>query len=151
MSKAQRIQQALEQAEANIALMAGWPHQKLKERLELVNIQSAIAEEKRDTESLELLEVWRSQLIEARIRKYEDNIADTPNEIEQAIAEIETVTAKLEEREEILSHEQEVQSTKPRKQIEQTPQGDQLGLFQRAGKIFPLHSPNPILTPSFSQ
>lgn len=128
MSKAQRIQQALEQAETNIALMAGWPHQKLKERLELVNIQSAIAEEKRDEETLKLLEVWRSQLIEARIRKYEDNIADAPNEIEQAIADIETITAKLDEREEILSPPEEITPSRQRK-TEQAPQGNQLGLF----------------------
>lgn len=129
MSKSQRRQQALEQAEANIALMAGWPHQKLKERLELVNIQSALAEEKRDEETLALLEIWRSQLIEARIRKYEDNVEDAPREIEQAIADIETVTATLDEREEILSLPEEAAPTRPRRQIEQSPQVSQLGLF----------------------
>ena len=103
MSKTERIKQVKQNAETNIELMATWPHKKLSERLELVNIQSEIAEQKRDTEALDLLEVWRAQLIEARIHKYENNIPDAGNEIQEAIADIETVTAKLEKRQEILS------------------------------------------------
>ncbi len=102
MSKAERIQHDKENAEANIELMATWPHKKLSERLELVNMQSILAEQKRDDGALDLLEVWRVQLIEARIYKYENNIADAANEIEEAIADIEIVLAQAEERNEII-------------------------------------------------
>ncbi len=132
MSKTERIQQAKQNAEANIELMATWPHKKLAERLELVNIQSEIAEQKRDTEALDLLEVWRAQLIEARIHKYENNIPDEVNEIQEAIADIEMVTAKLEERQEILSEEEPVTSknkTRPNLSSERVSQDSQLPLF----------------------
>ena len=131
MSKAERIQQAKENAAANIELMATWPHKKLSERLELVNIQSVIAEQKRDESALELLEVWRAQLIGARIHKYESNIPDAVNEIQEAIADIETVTATLEERQEILSAEEPVVPEKEikRKQPSEVPQDTQLPLY----------------------
>lgn len=130
MSKAERIQHDKENAEANIELMAAWPHKKLSERLELVNIQSAIAEQKRDEAALELLEIWRSQLIEARIHKYENNIPDAINEIREAIDDIETVVAQIEERNEILLEETSVGKARS-KQIKQTgaSQETQLGLF----------------------
>jgi hypothetical protein len=131
MSKAARIQQAKENAEANIELMATWPHKKLSERLELVNIQSVIAEQKRDEAAMELLDVWRSQLIEARIHKYENNIPDALNEILEAIADIETTTAQLEEREEILSGEEPdlKKETRPKRSSERVSQDSQLPLF----------------------
>ncbi len=61
-------------------------------------MQMELADQKRNTDSLELLEVWRSQVIEARIYKAENEINDAPNEIE--IGDIETVLAKAEERQE---------------------------------------------------
>ena len=76
------------------------------------------------------MEVWRTQLIEARIHKYENNIPDAPNEIQQAIAEIETVTSQIEEREEILSHEPDPEPQKLSKKAASEPVKDtQLPLF----------------------
>jgi uncharacterized protein Yka (UPF0111/DUF47 family) len=126
MSKAERIQLANQNAEANIELMATWPHKKLSERLELVNIQSVIAEGKRDEASMELLEVWRSQLIEAHIHKYENNIPDAVNEIQEAIADIETVGAQKEERKEII---EEVYKPRRRNPPSKTNEEVQLPLF----------------------
>jgi hypothetical protein len=126
MSKEARIQQAKEQAEANIELMATWPHKKLSERLELVNIQSEIAEQKRDEAAMELLEVWRSQLIAARIHKYENNIPDAVNEIREAIADIETVEAQQEERKEII---EEIYTQRRRPPPDKTGEQVQLPLF----------------------
>ena len=126
MSKAERKQQANQNAEANIELMATWPHKKLSERLELVNIQSVIADQKRDEAALELLEVWRSQLIEARIHKYENNIPDALNEIQEAIADIETVEAQTEERKEII---EEVYTPRRRPPPDKTSEEVQLPLF----------------------
>jgi hypothetical protein len=126
MSKAARIQHDKENAEANIELMATWPHKKLAERLELVNIQSEMAEKKKNKEAFDLLEVWRSQLIEARILKYENNIPDALDEIQEAIADIETVKARQEERKEII---EEVYSPRRRPPPDKTSEQVQLPLF----------------------
>ena|ERR1022692_2753924 len=102
LSKAIRIQEALDNAEANINYLASLPDRALAEKLDTVHLQMKLAEEKKNTAAIELLEVWRSQIIEARIYKAENNIADAPNEIELAIAGIETVVATTEERQEII-------------------------------------------------
>ena len=60
-----------------------------------------LAEQKRDTEALELLEIWRAQTIEARTYKAENNIPDEPNEIEEAIAGIENYISEPEPQPEI--------------------------------------------------
>jgi hypothetical protein len=84
-------------------MMATLPDKELAKKLELVHIQSEIAEKIKNTGSLELLEVWHNQIIEARIYKAENEIPDAPNEIELAIADIETFVAKSEERQEIIN------------------------------------------------
>jgi enoyl reductase-like protein len=86
-----------------------------------------LAEQKRNTDSLELLEVWRSQLIDARIYKAENEIDDAPNEIELAIADIETVVAKAEERQEIIESTQPYQKVYKQKIKEDNT--DQMSLF----------------------
>ncbi len=129
MNKEERIQLAKENAEANIELMAGWSHKKLTERLELVNMQSVLAEQKKDSATLDLLEVWRSQLIAARIHKQENNIPDALNEIQEAIADIETVVAQAEERKEILEEENFPEPTRRKIQSEKSSEDIQLPLF----------------------
>lgn len=69
---------------------------------------------KKNTESLELLEIWRSQVIAARIYKAENNIPDAPSEIELAIADIETTLAKAEAREEMLNENTPQKVYKPK-------------------------------------
>lgn len=82
-----RIQKALLNADENIAILATMPDKKLSEKLDAIHLQSEIAVQKRMDSSIELLEIWRSQVIEARIYKAENNIADSPSEIEVVIKE----------------------------------------------------------------
>lgn len=103
MSLAIRIRDCIDNHERYVAMMATLPDRELAKKLELVHIQSEIAEKTRNTGSLELLEVWHNQIIEARIYKAENEIPDAPNEIELAIADIETFVAKSEERQEIIN------------------------------------------------
>ncbi len=103
MSNHIRIKEAIDNAEANINYLSTLPDNVLAEKLDTVHLQMELAEQKRNTNSLELLEVWRNQIIEARIYKAENNIPDAPNEIELAIADIETTVAKTEERQEIFN------------------------------------------------
>ncbi len=102
MSNDPRIRQALENWETYVAQLATMPDKKLVEKLEVINMQAVIAHEKKITSSSELLEIWWRQVVEARTYKAENNIPDAPNEIELAIADIETYVAKSEERQEIL-------------------------------------------------
>ncbi len=127
MSKELRLKEAIDNAEANVLFLAGLPDKELSNRLDLVHIQMELAEQKRNTDSLELLEVWRSQIIEARIYKAENEIGDAPNEIEIAIADIETVVAKAEERQEIIESTQTYQKVYKSK-IKEDNQ-DQMSLF----------------------
>ncbi len=127
MSKELRLKDAIDNAEANVLFLAGLPDKELSNRLDLVHIQMELAEQKRNTDSLELLEVWRSQIIEARIYKAENDIDDAPNEIEIAIADIETVVAKAEERQEIIENSPTYQKVYKQKIKEDN--RDQMSLF----------------------
>lgn len=127
MSKELRLKEAIDNAEANVLFLAGLPDKELSNRLDLVHIQMELAEQKRNSDSLELLEVWRSQIIEARIYKAENSIDDAPNEIEIAIADIETVVAKAEERQEIIEGTQTYQKVYKQKIKEDNT--DQMSLF----------------------
>ena len=80
MSFAQRIKDCIDNHEAYVAKLAILPDRELAKRIDLVHIQMEIAEQK-NTASLELLEIWRAQIIEARILKAENNIEDAPNEM----------------------------------------------------------------------
>lgn len=61
-----------------MVILAALPDKELIKKLDLVHIQSEIAEQTKNTGSLELLEVWRAQIIEARMLKAENNIPDAP-------------------------------------------------------------------------
>jgi hypothetical protein len=106
MSKAAQLKEAMEQAEANVQLMAKWSQRDLADRLELIHIQTQLAEQKKDLAALELLEVWRSQLIAARIYKDEHKVPDELSEIKQAIADIEVMEAQTEHRIEVINTEE---------------------------------------------
>ena len=115
--------EALKNAAANVAYLTSLPDSDLVEKLELVHVQMEIAEQKKNTPALELLEIWRSQIIEARIFKRENNIPDAPDEIESAIADIETITTKAEERSEILTTEETpLEPAPPAPKTERTPE-----------------------------
>ncbi|MBI2270135.1 MAG: hypothetical protein HYU69_07220 [Bacteroidetes bacterium] len=123
-----RIQKALENWDANVAILATMPDKRLSEKLDVINMQSAIAHKKKLTSSIELLEIWWRQVVDARIYKAENNIPDAPNEIELAIADIETVMVKSEERQEIYIEAKPDQHSQPKPQI-QSDDDSQLSLF----------------------
>ena len=127
MSTATRIKDCIDNHEKYVAIMAALPDKELAKKLDLVHIQSQIAEQTKNTGSLQLLEVWRSQIIEARILKTENNIPDTPNEIELAIHHIETVVAKAEERKETFTEENVYKKVSNPKTKEDD--GNQLSMF----------------------
>lgn len=104
MSITARIKDCIDNHEKYVAIMAALPDKELAKKLELVHIQSEIAEQTKNTASLELLEIWHHQIIEARIYKAENAIPDAPNEMELAIADIETFVSKTEERQEIIEN-----------------------------------------------
>jgi DNA repair ATPase RecN len=98
MNKAARIQDCIDNHETYVLTLAAMPDKKLAEKLEAIHLQMAIAEQKNDTNTLELLEVWRAQTIEARTCKAENNIPDAVNEIEQVTEQIESFVAEAETR-----------------------------------------------------
>ncbi len=128
MSIAIRIKDCIDNHDKYVAIMATLPDKELAKKLDLVHIQSELAEKTKNTGSLELLEVWHQQIIEARIYKAENEIADAPNEIELAIANIETFVAKTEQREDVLN-EITKPTEKPRIKIHQQDNDSQLSLF----------------------
>ena len=85
MSSEIRIRQALEHAEEYVACLATMPDKELVKKLDLIHQQSVIAEKEKKTSSLNLLEIWRSQVIAARIYKVENSIPDIPKPIDLAI------------------------------------------------------------------
>lgn len=129
MSITARIKDCIDNHEKYVAIMAALPDKELAKKLDLVHIQSEIAEQTNNTASLELLEIWHHQIIEARIYKAENSIPDAANEMELAIADIETFVGKTEERQEMLNDFiSPVKSSRPKAQ----PQEDsdsQLSLF----------------------
>ena len=102
MSNDARIQLALDNWDYYVNTLTTLSDKQLAKKLDLIHIQSQLALKNNNTSSSQLLEIWWKQTVEARILKAENNIADAPNEIELAIADIETVVAKAEEREDIL-------------------------------------------------
>lgn len=129
MSNDSRIRLALENWDSYVAQLATMPDKKLIEKLEVINMQAVIAHEKKITSSSELLEVWWRQVVEARTYKAENNIPDAPNEIELAIADIETYIAKSEERQVSLNNfSNPVKQTRPKIQ-QQHDNDSQLSLF----------------------
>ncbi len=128
MSISLRIKDCIDNHEKYVAIMASLPDKELAKKLRLVHIQMELAEKKRNTASLELLEIWHHQIIEARIYKAENKIPDAPNEIELAIADIETFVNKTEDRSEILAAK-EVPGKKTIQQREHKEDDNQLALF----------------------
>lgn len=129
MSIAIRIKDCIDNYDKYVALLATLPDKELAIKLDLVHIQSEIAYKTKNTGSLELLEVWRTQIIDARIYKMENNIPDAPNEIQEAIADIETFVSKAEERQEIMNDFSNSVKQSRRKVQQQSDNDSQLSLF----------------------
>ncbi|TAL58221.1 MAG: hypothetical protein EPN85_12055 [Bacteroidetes bacterium] len=134
MSKEIQKREALENEEANIAHLATMSDSALAEKLDTIHLQSEIAVKKKLTSSIELLEIWRSQVIQARIYKAENNIADVPSEIDLAIAEMEAQEEKSEQCQEILNETRsaviEEEAEQPQEKERNSPdKPEQLSLF----------------------
>lgn len=99
-----RIQLALDNWYDYVSRLASMSDKELEKKLDLIHVQSEIAERTKNVESLELLDIWQRQIIEARTLKAENNIPDALNEIELAIADIETTVAQTEERHEVIEN-----------------------------------------------
>ncbi len=128
MSKDIRIQLALDNWDDYVIQLASMSDKALVEKLEVINMQAVIAHEKNISSSSELLEIWWRQVVEARTYKAENNIPDAPNEIELAIADIETFVAKSEQRQDVLNEmTQPVQQSRPK--VQQHNNDSQLSLF----------------------
>ena len=129
MNKDIRVQDCIDNWDKYVDILTTMPDKRLAEKLETVYIQSGIAVRKKMTTDLELLDIWIRQIIEARILKAEKNIPDTANEIELAIADIETVTNKSEERQEILKEYTNTEIQSQPKEKTQEDKDSQLKLF----------------------
>ena len=97
-----RVQLALDNWDDYVNTLTTLSDKQLAKKLDLIHIQSQLALKNNNTISSQLLEIWWKQTVEARILKAENNIPDALNEIEIAIADIETVVAKTEVRKEII-------------------------------------------------
>lgn len=128
MSNDPRIRLAIENWDAYVTQLATLPDKELSKKLDIINMQAVIAQEKKITSSSELLEIWWRQVVEARIYKAENNIPDAPNEIELAIADIETYVVKSEQRQDSLNEiTQPVKQSHPK--VQQQNNDSQLSLF----------------------
>ena len=128
MNKDPRIQKALDNWDEYVIQLANMSDKALVEKLEVINMQAVIAQKKNIASSVELLEIWWRQVVEARTYKADNNIPDAPNEIELAIADIETFVAKSEQRQDVLNEmTQAVQQSRPK--VQQQDNDSQLLLF----------------------
>jgi hypothetical protein len=82
VSKDVRIRLAQENWDEYVSRLTTMSDKKLSKKLDVIHMQAEIAFKSKNTTSLELLEIWRRQIIEARILKDEKKIPDTPDEIE---------------------------------------------------------------------
>ena len=129
MSKEIQIREAIKNAEANVELLATLPDRKLTLNLDTIHIQMELAEQKNNTAALELLEIWRSQVIAARIYKAENNIPDAINEIELANFGIERTVTKTEKQESAFKEfNLQVKQSSTKKQVKED-NDSQLTLF----------------------
>jgi len=130
MSKDPRIQDAIKNWDANVIILAGMSDKKLVEKLDVINMQAVIAEEKKIDSSAELLEIWWRQVVEARIYKAENNIPDVPNEIELANEEVERPIVKTKKQKKLLNNPQQTEKAQPTEMNNNTASNNQLSLFE---------------------
>jgi hypothetical protein len=126
-----QIKHALENQEELIKMLAAEPEKKLTDRLNIIYLQSVICENEKDQETAEFLEIMRRIVIEARLYKWDNNIADELGELEQALAEMNLAQEKHEHRKKILDKFSNPIVNEP-EEIEEERKTDnnvQLGLF----------------------
>ncbi len=101
-TKNTRIELALDNWDDYVNTLTTLSDKQLVKKLDLIHIQSQLALKNNNARSSQLLNICWKQTVEARILKAENKIPDAPNEIELAIADIETIVAKTKEREETI-------------------------------------------------
>ena len=122
-----KIQEAIDNAAEWIEVLATKPDSDLERRLGINELLYQQAYKNNQADVCELMELMRRIIIEARIYKDENNIATLPNEMELAIADIEHVIVKTEQRREVLNESEiNFKSRKPKIKEEDN---DQMSLF----------------------
>lgn len=130
MDNQQRIKEANADHQINIAYLSSLSENDLSEKLDTVHLQMELAEKSGNTSSMEILELWRTQIIEARIYKAENDIPDQASEIDIAISDVETVVARSEERIDALNEISiESRPEKTKRKYQEEANDDQLSLF----------------------
>lgn len=129
-----RIKDCIDNHDKYVEILAAKSDKELGKRLDLVHMQMDLAERNKNTASMELLEIWRAQIIEARIYKAENKIPDAPSDIELAIAELEAQQEITEQRQEILNETAptkiaEEEAPYPEKENKSPDKPEQLSLF----------------------
>lgn len=104
-----------------------FPDAKLARRLDLVRQQMLYCEKNKDLETWQTLRWWELHTIEARIRKHDLPEVEYINEMEEAIANMETIIVKAEERKDII--EDDFTSQKVRRTKVQEDSSSQTSLF----------------------
>jgi hypothetical protein len=113
-------------------VFAAETEKKLAGRLNIIHLQSIICQNEKDEETAEFLSIMRRIIIEARLYKWDNNIADELGEIKLSVATTELLHEKHEHRKKVLEKlskpivSYEPQETKPEPQ---TDNSVQLGLF----------------------
>jgi hypothetical protein len=79
-----------------------FPDAKLARRLDLVRAQMVYTIKNKDEETYQTLRWWELHTIEARIRKHDLPEVEYIDEMEEAIADMEIIIVKAEERKEII-------------------------------------------------
>lgn len=104
-----------------------FPDARLARRLDLVRAQMLYTIKNKDEETYQTLRWWELHTIEARIRKHELPEVDYIDEMEEAIADMETIITKAEERIEIVEENFTAQNL--RKPKIQEDNNSQMSLF----------------------
>ena len=95
-----QIRHALENQEELIKVFAAEPEKKLADRLHIIHLQSIICQNEKDEETAEFLSIMRRIIIEARLYKWENNIAD---EVDETLATMKLAQEKHEQRKKLMA------------------------------------------------
>jgi hypothetical protein len=104
-----------------------FPDKKLAKRLDLIRAQMVYCEKNKDLETWQTLRWWELHTIEARIRKHDLPEIPYVDEIEEAVADMETIVVKSEERKETI--EEAFANQKTRRVKIQEDHSNQTSLF----------------------
>ena len=112
-----------------IKYMATNSEKRLQKRIRVNHAQYAIAVKENMEDMCELLDIMEQIIIAAIFYKEDNNIPDAPDEIELAIADMETVVIKTNQHEEILNEQRAPVKKSNQKQQQQKDSDSQISLF----------------------